>query len=128
MANRSFSPYRDVREFHRKFGHPAPRSLTNLSKETMRFRRKLTSEEATELVYELRANGSLAKIAAESVDLIYVVLGNLVAMGIPFEPIWAAIHSANMAKKVNPDGGKPIKPDGWKPADVEGILGAKKHA
>ena len=67
-------------------------------------------------------SGSLARIAAESADLVYVVVGTVVALGMPFMPFWRDVHRANMAKEQNPAGGKPIKPEGWIAPNPQKVL------
>lgn len=78
----------------------------------LEFRIKLIEEECRELVEAIRSR-NLASICGEGVDLIYVVVGLFVTLGIPFLPFWMEIQRANMSKKQNPKGGKPIKPEGW---------------
>jgi predicted HAD superfamily Cof-like phosphohydrolase len=116
--------HHDVRQFHLKFGHPAPvsviRDLTT-KQDMLDFRIKLIREECDELVEALEER-DLAKIAAESVDLIYVVVGTLVALGLPLLPFWRDVQRANMQKEKNPNGGKPIKPEGWEGPNPQRIL------
>ncbi len=73
---------------------------------------------------------NLRDVVSEAVDLVYVTMGLMNALGLPFDEVFAAIHQANMNKCV--DGqvirradGKILKPDGWKPANVLDLL--KKH-
>lgn len=66
-------------------------------------------------------------LAQELVDLIYVTVGTFVELGIDPQPVWAAVHAANMQKEPSPDGGKAVKPAGWqKPRIVlrsfEGVI------
>ena len=112
----------DVRDFHEKFGHPAPgQPIRHFNVNVITFRERLIREECDELIEAIHQR-SLAKIAAEAVDLIYVVVGTLVALGVPLMPFWRDIQRANMTKETNPLGGKPIKPEGWVPPDPAGIL------
>ncbi len=114
--------YADVRDFHLKFDHPAPAAPDDLTyPNSLDFRVKLIREECDELCEAIEKR-DLAAIAAESCDLIYVVLGTLVALGLPFLPFWRDVQRANMAKTVNPDGGKPIKPFFWKKPDPRNVL------
>lgn len=105
----------DVRAFHLKFEHPAPprpvRDLHSMS-EVLEFRIDRIEEETRELVEAIRER-NLAKIAAEGIDLIYVVVGLFVILGLPLLPFWRDVQRANMAKVQNPTGGKPLKPEGW---------------
>lgn len=129
---------RDVEAFHHKFGHPAPGAPRLMTPELARFRASLVQEEAAELAgaldehanwsdsfeaYKGGGRGSLARVAGEACDLLYVTLGTLVAAGLWLEPFWREVHRANMEKEPNPAGGKPVKPAGWRPPDLEGALG-----
>mgnify|MGYP003663396386 CR=1 FL=1 len=105
--------YDDVKAFHEKFGHPAPASVVReLDDEMLEFRIARIDEEADELVDAIRSR-NLAKIAAEAVDLIYVVIGTLVALGLPLIPFWRDVQRANMTKVPAGPLAKPIKPEGW---------------
>lgn len=71
----------------------------------------------------------LAKMVHEQVDAIYISLNNLNIMGVPLEPVFMAVHNANLRKcpggVVQKRGdGKIIKPEGWKPADVGAVVEA----
>lgn len=53
-------------------------------------------------------------------DIMYVVLGAAITMGVDLEPVFDIVHAANMAKAggpIRPDG-KRLKPEGWKPPAV----------
>lgn len=112
----------DVADFHRHFGHPAPALPVMPSKERMAFRVKLIREECDELCAAIEAR-DLGRVAQESVDLVYVVLGTLIVCGLRLAPFWAAVHKANMEKAPNPAGGKPLKPEGWKKPDCSALIG-----
>lgn len=112
----------DVADFHRKFGHPAPSSPKVPEKSVLDFRINLIREECDELCEAIEA-GDLGQIAAEAVDVVYVVLGTLVVCGLRIAPFWAEVQQANMAKVPNPEGGKPLKPDGWRKPDCDRIIG-----
>jgi len=115
---------RDVRNFHRKLGYAAPESLTLATPEVLYLRRRLVAEEARELL-EALGDGDPANIAGECVDLLYVVLGTAVSLGIDLGPHWQAVHGANMGKEAGPRGSKARKPAGWKGADHSEILCAQ---
>lgn len=123
----------DVKDFHRKFGHPAPATVSMPMPEVLRFRAKMHREEAKESADELEQLAGLlengakteevrkqaAKCLLESADLLYVGFGTFVVFGKEAGEAFDAVHRANMAKEPNPDGGKPIKPPGWKPPEVQ---------
>lgn len=114
---------RDVRRFHKKFGHPTAKRPTLPSPEWRELRKSLILEEAGELAEALEA-GNMMKIARECVDVIYVTVGTLVAYGLPLSICWRVVHNANM-RKVPSDllVSKPLKPVGW--IDPDRILKRK---
>lgn len=64
-------------------------------------------------------------IAKEAADLVYVVVGTLIARGIPFNDVFAALQASNMTK-VGPDGkvtkradGKILKGESFEPAETK---------
>lgn len=119
---------REVLAFHRAMGATVNLRPTQLDDETMNLRLRLIREEASE-VHLAATKGDLAEMAGELVDLLYVTYGAAVALGVDLEPLWDAIHAANMAKvfpapKLRADG-KLLKPEGWKPADVKALVAAQ---
>lgn len=111
----------DVRAFHKKYGHPAPGTPTMPADDVLQFRIALIREECEELC-EAIADRNLSAIASEAVDVLYVVIGTLVVCGLPLMPFWRNVQRANMAKIVNPEGGKPLKPEGWVGPDPRQVL------
>ena len=66
---------------------------------------------------------SLPASADALIDLLYVTVGSLLAMGIDMWPLWAEVQRANMAKAGGPViDGKQMKPAGWQPPDIAGLL------
>ena len=136
-----------VREFHLKYGHPAPADLTVPDDAMIRFRLKLVAEEFLELVeatFKFRTEIPLIALRTQlamlfesmpvDVDLVefmdathdldYVVAGTRVVFGYDGAPGAAEVHRSNMQKV--PNGlGKPTKPEGWTPPDIEGVLRAQ---
>lgn len=123
---------RYVAIFHRAFGHPAPEkptfdeinALTPDGDETLvELRERLIKEEAKETFDAIRA-GDMGEAADGLGDLIYVVVGTAVVLGVDLEPVLKLIQDANMAK-LGPDGkpivrgdGKIMKPEGWTKPDA----------
>jgi len=126
LAEMQDAALEDVIAFHAKFQQPVADFPFPIEPEDADFRARLIAEEAGELVEALES-GDMTKIAQESVDLIYVALGNLVVCGLRFGPLWTIIHEANMSKQWDSDGGKPIKPPGWKPPDVAGEIARQEE-
>lgn len=111
----------DVAAFHQKFRHFIAEKLHHVGEvdyQTRKFRMDRIEEEAKELVDAIRL-GKVHKVAREAVDLIYVVIGTLLIFGIPLEPIWRAVHRANMAKEFAGYLEKPTKPEDWRSPDEE---------
>ncbi|MDR1539097.1 MAG: hypothetical protein LBU32_14095 [Clostridiales bacterium] len=105
-----------VREFHRKFGHPAPAEPIMIARERAEKRHSWMLEEINEFL-DAR---TIADQADAMIDLIYFALGTLVEMGVKPEELFDIVHNANMQKlwedgkpRWNKDG-KTIKPAGWK--------------
>lgn len=111
--------FKDVEEFQRKYGYRAADMPGHPDIDTRRFRVRLIQEEAKELMDEIaKPNANLEDVLGECIDLIYVVLGTLVAYGINPVKAWKLIHRANM-KKIAVKGDKPLKPKGWKKANLK---------
>jgi predicted HAD superfamily Cof-like phosphohydrolase len=111
-----------VREFHRKFNHPAARTPQTLNSDRVTARGNWMQEELDEFL----AAGNIYEQADAMIDLIYFALGTLVEMGIKPDEIFEIVHNANMAK-LWPDGtprykedGKTLKPPDWR--DPEPLL------
>lgn len=106
----------DVDSFNRKFGLPISSVPVLLGAKEMRDRLKFMNEELDELKDAVSLRDIVAQCDA-LVDLVYVVKGTAVMMGLPWELIWQAVQQANMAK-VNTGVSKDhkigiSKPEGW---------------
>lgn len=98
-----------VRQFHDKYGYANPDKPTVLHPEALAFRRLLITEELNELM-EANEKADLVAMADGLADLLYVVLGTAVFMGIEVAPIFDEVHRSNMTKELSRDGlDKPIK-------------------
>ena len=132
------NPYQDVKEFHEATGLTVKEKLDLYPTMTdLRLRAKLHREEYRELQEGINllidaeddgeAYSALVEIADGIADLIYVVAGTAVTLGIPLENVWAEVQRSNMSK-IGPDGvkrrddGKILKPDTFSPALIEPIL------
>lgn len=80
---------------------------------------QLVAEEYAELALAV-AHKDIVEIAHELADLLYVCYYMANAYGLIIEPIFSAIHIANMTKKGGPisEDGKQLKPERFVPADV----------
>lgn len=115
-------PQADVRAFRSKFGQAAARfPHWPVDDDAINVQIRLLDEECDEL-WEAIESRDLAAIAGECVDVVYVILGLMCLLGLPFVPFWRLIHRANMAKVPAPDGGKALKPDGWVKPNLQAEL------
>lgn len=115
MSDRAKSYFRDVGDFHAKFGLPVLGSVPPrlLPHDLFAFRHGFHVEEVLEFA---EANGwvpdgprrplvetkdcepDLAKAADALVDAVYVLLGTAHKMGIDFDAHWDLVHGKNMEK------------------------------
>ena len=108
--------WNDVREFHRKFGHPVAEQPVMIAKKRALSRAKWMNEEVAEfLVAE-----NIYEQADAMIDLMYFALGTMVEMGLEADELFDIVQQANMAKlwpdgkpHYNPKDNKVIKPEGW---------------
>jgi NTP pyrophosphatase (non-canonical NTP hydrolase) len=112
--------------FHAAFSHPVAATPTfDVVRTTLRL--KLMREELDETA-EAMLRKDMKETADGLADLMYVVLGTAVELGINMAPVFAEVHRSNMAKlgadgkPITRDDGKTLKPDGWTPPDIEGVL------
>src|SRR3954464_9197429 len=111
-----------VREFHAKFGLPVGDSVSFRAAD---LRGKLIAEEARETVDALKLR-DMVEVADGLCDVLYVVFGTAISLGIDLLPLFAEVHRTNMRK----DGGatradgKILKPEGWKPPEILKLLEA----
>ena len=122
--------YRDIKDFHEKFGiKPISDRPMLLPDDIMQFRLKFLHEELVEMI-EAYQQGDLPQVADAIVDIIYVALGTAYRMGLPFDELWQEVHNCNMAKirvKSAIDSKRYhsddiIKPEGWQPPCISKIL------
>jgi len=110
---------KQVEEFHQVFGlewEAGPTMLDILAKKR---RINLIKEELSELKSALLMNDLVETIDALC-DIMYVVLGTAVELGIDLEPFYDEVHRSNMTKVGGHfnDYGKYIKPDNYSPANI----------
>jgi predicted HAD superfamily Cof-like phosphohydrolase len=116
-----------VLEFHCTFDVPilaAPGIPDAVTKE---LRKKLITEECTELIKALDDDDLIA-IADGIADLHYVVSGTALSYGIPEDAVFDEVHRSNMSK-ADPDGtvhkredGKILKSIHYTPANIKAVL------
>lgn len=100
-----------MKEFHQAFGHPTSRD-EGLTIDNVKLRTKLMSEELHELTEEIwdseQNNDISPHLLKEGADLLYVLLGTFVSLGLGDQLIEAfdRVHISNMSKLG--EDGKPI--------------------
>lgn len=112
-----------VQEFHEQFDiHIA--SIPSVPDEpTQILRNRLILEEFEEF-QEAMQSKDLPNMAKELADLLYVVYGTAVSLGIDMEPVFKEVHRSNMSKVGGHkrEDGKWVKPPTYSPASLEAIL------
>lgn len=122
-----------VKEFHSSFGLPVNGVW---SPGLLVLRNTLNSEELDEfmqeyLVVKIKSENKIeinqddkARLLKELVDLVYVLVGMAVSLGLPFDKAFDEVHKSNMSK-LGPDGrpvyrddGKVMKGKNYKPANL----------
>ena len=129
MENKPIDFWKDIKDFHEKFGlkyEGKPRTLPN---ELRVFRIDFMDEEISEYAMA-SAQKDLHDQLDALVDLVYVALGTATLHGFNFPEAWRRVHEANM-KKVRATDIKDskrrsiydvIKPLGWEPPDLSDLV------
>ena len=114
---------RMVQEFHEQFDiHVSP--IPSIPDEPTQILRKRLIQEEFEELQEALQEKDLPSIAKELADLLYVVYGTAVSLGIDMEPIFQEVHRSNMSKVggFKREDGKWVKPPTYSPAKIEPLL------
>lgn len=118
-----------VLAFREKMGLPVNSEPQLLSPDQSSFYARFILEELSEFL-KAHEHQNLVDAADAIGDMIYVILGCSLHMGLPLEAIFESIHRANMTKipgKTKRDGlGQDAKkPDNWRgpEADIRNLLG-----
>jgi predicted HAD superfamily Cof-like phosphohydrolase len=112
-----------VQEFHEQFDiHVSP--TPSVPDEPTKILRKRLIQEEFEELQEAMDEKDLPSIAKELADLLYVVYGTAVSLGIDMEPIFKEVHRSNMSKVggYKREDGKWVKPSTYSPASLDKIL------
>lgn len=101
-----------VADWHAAFGVPVSSSISALTDKRFKLRERIMKEELSELLYAMEY-GIPEQWAKELCDLLYVVLGTAVELGIQnyIPQVFAAVHESNMSKLDN-DGKPVVRHDG----------------
>ena len=100
-----------VKEFMQAFGQNTPEKV-NIENYPFALRADLVIEEAQEFARACEMRDPVAMLDAIC-DLLYVVHGASIAMGVDIDPFFWEVHSSNMSK-LDPITGKPIYRDDGK--------------
>lgn len=114
---------KQVEEFHKTFGLEWSDDLKMLNTKAKTRRINLIREELIELKTALLCNNMVESIDAIC-DLLYVVLGTAVELGIDIESFFDEVHRSNMTKVGGHfrEDGKYVKPDTYDPPRIKDML------
>jgi predicted HAD superfamily Cof-like phosphohydrolase len=113
---------RMVQEFHEKYDAPVRTVPTMLAAKDCLRRARLIFGEAGEFI-EAADKGDVVEMVDALADLLVVVYGAAVEMGVDLEPVFAEVHRSNMSKNGGIDaGGKILKGRGFRPPDITTVL------
>lgn len=113
----------DMLDFMETMKQDVPLSPQWAGDDVVDLRLDLIEEEYSEVLDAVVAR-NLTETAKELIDLAYVTIGTVLALGMPFSELWNEVHRSNMDKAngpVRPDG-KRLKPEGWQPPNIQRIL------
>ena len=115
-----------VQEFHEQFDIHISTTPSVPDEATQFLRNRLIQEEFEEF-QEAMQSEDLSAMAKELADLLYVVYGTAVSLGIDMEPVFKEVHRSNMSKVggYKREDGKWVKPPTYSPANLEPILKAQ---
>ncbi|MFZ1744805.1 MAG: MazG nucleotide pyrophosphohydrolase domain-containing protein [Nitrospirales bacterium] len=114
---------RMVQEFHKQFEIHVSPTPSIPDEPTQILRKRLIQEEFDELQEAIQEK-DLPSIAKELADLLYVVYGTAVSLGIDMEPVFQEVHRSNMSKVGGHkrEDGKWVKPSTYSPAEIPPII------
>ena len=112
-----------VLEFHQKYGSEFYQTPTLPSTETLLLRSRLIAEEAAEFI-SAASQKDMEGMTDAICDLLYVVYGSAVALGVDIEPCFAEVQRSNMSKDGGgrDGGGKVRKGADYFPPDIKSEL------
>ena len=112
-----------VQEFHEQFDIQVAATPCVPDDATQTLRNRLIQEEFEEF-QEAMQSKDLSAMAKELADLLYVVYGTAVSLGIDMEPVFKEVHRSNMSKVggYKREDGKWVKPSTYSPASLDAII------
>jgi len=117
----------DVRAFYEKFNQPMALTPTlDLVTSNRIYERIAFIQEELDEFKEGVVTRDICLAADSLIDLVYVIKGTAIEMGLPWEELWQDVQRANMAKVIGQTKrGIKIdvtKPPGWKGPQTKAIL------
>ncbi len=117
-----------VQEFHKQFEIHIASTPSVPDEPTQILRNRLIQEEFEEF-QEAMDRKDLPNMAKELADLLYVVYGTAVSLGIDIEPVFKEVHRSNMSKVggYKREDGKWVKPPTYSPANTLPIIEEQRN-
>lgn len=123
------TPQEMVTEFHERFGVPIYKSLYWPSEERMKLRLELIREEYQDELLPAVEQQDFIEIADALGDMVYVIYGMAIELGINLDACVTEIHRSNMSK-LGEDGlpiyresdNKVLKGPNYSPPDIKSII------
>lgn len=119
--------YEKVKQFMEAFGQEVPARATFPDEETMQLRLKLIAEEVSEFAESVQEE-DIVNASKELADILYVVYGAGLAMGINLDQVFHDVHNSNMSKlgadgkPVYREDGKVIKGPNYTKPDLSWVI------
>lgn len=118
------SPYEMVEEFHQVYGLTIDGPVTQ---DLIELRWDLLEEEFNEVISEITLPHLIdkPKLTKELADLMYVIIGTAISLGLPLEEVFAETHKSNMSKlgddrrPIYREDGKVLKGPNYEPPNLE---------
>ena len=112
-----------VKQFHQKYRCMVNDSPTLVDTKTLFLRARLISEEALEFLSAAQLE-DMEQMVDSLCDLLYVIYGTAVSLGIDLEPFFAEVQRSNMTKDGGgkDSGGKILKGSQYDPPHFETIF------
>jgi predicted HAD superfamily Cof-like phosphohydrolase len=123
-----------VKEFHEKYGHYISNKPVIPPERVIELRYRLIEEEMNETLGALRElmnanplnpirDDYYIDLADGIADSIVVLMGTILAFGIPIEEVFKEVHRSNMSKSTETNEyGKTIKGPNYSPPDIKSII------
>jgi predicted HAD superfamily Cof-like phosphohydrolase len=110
-----------VREFHDKVGVDMPEKFSGIDLEQFKVRHNMLKEEYQEYL----SAGNVVDIVDAFADMIYVMVGTMLVMGIDPDAVFEEVHRSNMTKngKNRNAEGKILKDDKFIAPNLRAVIG-----